>query len=309
MELKQLRYFLAIAEEEHFGRAAQRLRVAQPALTRHMHNLEEELQVRLFDRLPRGIRVSAAGRALQEDARRVLADVAQVTRHVQLVGRGKIGLLRLGYIEVAGWHGIIPESIREFTASSHDARVELAAMPSLEQIAAIRERKLDAGFLYNAPRDDGDLVIQRLEQHAVCLAVPRNSALSSREKIHLTELSGEPLILFQRLGSPLFYDSLLAELKRHNVEPRIVHEAANEAAMLTLVTTGAGAAVVNSCHRWRLPQGIHLASIDGLTVTLELSLAYLRENRSPPLVRFKDWFEIRVLTGKQHSESEYFRQT
>ena len=105
MELKQLRYFLAIAEEEHFGRAARRLRVAQPALTRHMHKLEEELQVRLFDRLPRGIRVSAAGRALQEDARRLLADLDQVTRHVQLVGRGKMGVLRLGYIEVAGWHG------------------------------------------------------------------------------------------------------------------------------------------------------------------------------------------------------------
>ena len=102
LELKQLRYFLAIAEEEHFGRAAQRLRVAQPALTRQMHKLEEELQVGLFDRLPRGIRVSAAGRALQEDARRVLADVAQVTRHVQLVGRGKVSVLQLGYIEVAG---------------------------------------------------------------------------------------------------------------------------------------------------------------------------------------------------------------
>ena len=298
MELKQLRYFLAIAEEEHFGRAARRLRVAQPALTRHMHNLEDELGVRLFDRLPRGIRVSAAGRALQEDGRRLLADVAQVIRHVQLVGRGKVGVLRLGYIEVAGWQGIIPESIREFTASSHEVRVELAAMSSLDQIAAIRERKLDAGFLYNAPREDGDLAIQRLEAHEVCLAVPRNSALSSRKRIGLEEISGEPLILFQRLGSPLFYDSLLSQFKKHNVAPRVVDEAANEAAMLTLVTTGAGAAIVNSCHRWRLPQGVHLLSIDGLEVTLELSLAYLRENRSPPLLRFKDWFETRSTDHK-----------
>jgi DNA-binding transcriptional LysR family regulator len=294
LELKQLRYFLAIAEEEHFGRAAKRLRVAQPALTRHMHKLEEELQVGLFDRLPRGIRVSAAGRALQEDARRVLADVAQVTRHVQLVGRGKVGVLRLGYIEVAGWQGIIPESIREFNASSHDVRVELAAMPSLEQIGAIRERKLDAGFLYNAPREDGDLVIQRLEEHEACLAVPRNCALAGRKEIRLAELAGEPLIFFQRLGSPTFYDALLAEFKKLKVEPRIVHEAANEAAMLTLVTTGAGVAIVNSCHRWRLPQGVNLVPITGLGVRLELSMAYLRENRSPPLSRFKDWFDSRV---------------
>ena len=294
MELKQLRYFLAIAEEEHFGRAAQRLRVAQPALTRQMHKLEEELQVGLFDRLPRGIRVSAAGRALQEDARRVLADVAQVTRHVQLVGRGKVGVLRLGYIEVAGWQGIIPESIREFNASSHDVRVELAAMPSLEQIGAIRERKLDAGFLYNAPKDDSDLVVRRLEEHAVCLAVPLNSAFAGRKALQLSDLSGEPLILFQRLGSPLFYDALVAEFRKHNVRPRIVHEAANEAAMLTLVTTGAGVAVVNSCHRWRLPQGVNLVPIEGMGVTLELSMAYLRENRSPPLLRFRDWFDTRT---------------
>jgi DNA-binding transcriptional LysR family regulator len=291
LELKQLRYFLAIAEQEHFGRAAQRLRVAQPALTRQMHKLEQELQVRLFDRLPRGIRVSAAGRALQEDARRVLADIDQVARHVQLVGRGKMGVLRLGYIEVAGWHGIVPDSIREFTASAHEVRVEPAAMASLDQLAAIRERQLDAGFLYNAPQDDPDMVVQRLEEHAVCLAVPRGSHLADRKRIRLADLTGEPLILFQRSGSPAFHDALLTELARRDVEPRVVHEAANEAAMLTLVTTGAGAAIVNSCHRWRLPQGVQLLAIDDLPVTLELCLVYLRENRSPPLLRFKDWFE------------------
>ncbi len=291
MELKQLRYFLAIAEEEHFGRAARRLRVAQPALTRHMHKLEEELQVGLFDRLPRGIRVSAAGRALQEDARRLLADLDQVIRHVQLVGRGKMGVLRLGYIEVAGWHGIVPDSIREFTASAQEVRVEPTAMASLEQLAAIRERKLDAGFLYNAPKDDVDMVVQRLEQHEVSLAVPRNSPLAGRRRIRLADLAGEPLILFQRLGSPAFYDALLKELSRCAVEPRVVHEAANEAAMLTLVTTGAGAAIVNSSHRWRLPQGVQLLAIEDLPVTLELCLVYLRENRSPPLLRFADWFE------------------
>jgi DNA-binding transcriptional LysR family regulator len=290
LEFKQLRYFLAIAEEEHFGRAAQRLRVAQPALTRHMHKLEQELQVRLFDRLPRGIRVSAAGRALQEDARRLLADIEQVARHVQLVGRGKMGVLRLGYIEVAGWHGIVPDSIREFTASAHEVRVEPAAMASLDQLAAIRERKLDAGFLYNAPKDD-DILVQRLEQHEVCLAVPRGSPLAARRRIRLADLAGEPLVLFQRSGSPAFHDALLTELKKRNVEPRVVHEAANEAAMLTLVTTGAGAAIVNSSHRWRLPHGVQLLAVDDLPVTLELSLVYLRDNRSPPLLRFKEWFE------------------
>ncbi len=291
MELKQLRYFLAIAEEEHFGRAAQRLRVAQPALTRQMHNLEQELQVRLFDRLPRGIRVSAAGRALQEDARRLLADVALVTRHVQLVGHGKVGVLRLGYIEVAGWHGIIPDSIREFTAAAHDVRVELASMASLEQLAAIRERKLDGGFLYNAPGDAEDLAIQRLEEHEVCVAVPRDSLFVSRKSLRLADLAGEPLILFQRTGSPVFHDALLAEFKKHSIEPRVVHQAANEAAILTLVTTGAGAAIVNSCNRWRLPQGVRLIPIEDLPVTLELCFVYLLENRSPPLLRFRDWFE------------------
>jgi DNA-binding transcriptional LysR family regulator len=290
LELKQLRYFLAIAEEEHFGRAAQRLHVAQPALTRHMHKLEQELQVRLFDRLPRGIRVSAAGRALQEDARRVLADIDQVARHVQLVGRGKMGVLRLGYIEVAGWRGVVPDSIREFTASAPEVRVEPAAMASLDQLSAIRERKLDAGFLYNAPKDD-DILVQPLERHEVCLAVPRGSHLATRKRIRLVDLAGEPLIFFQRSGSPAFHDALLAELKQRKVEPRVVHEAANEAAMLTLVTTGAGSAIVNSCHRWRLPHGVQLLALDDLPVTLELSLVHLRDNRSPPLLRFRDWFE------------------
>lgn len=288
MEIRQLRYFLAIAEEEHFGRAAVRLHVAQPALTRQIHNLEEKLQVKLFDRLPRGVRLSAAGRALQEDARRLLADVDQITRHVQLVGSGKIGVLRLAYVEVSGWKGIVPDSVREFTEAAHDVHVELTAMASVAQLTAIRERKLDAGFFYNAPKDDPDLQVQTLIRHGVCLAVPDNAPIAARNSLRLEELAGEPLILFQRSGSPVFHDALQDEFRRHQFEPRVVHQAVNEAAMLTLVIAGAGYAIVNASHRWRPPHGMRLLNLEDVTITLELCLVHLRDNRSPTLLRFKD---------------------
>src|ERR1700732_2889678 len=157
MELRHLRYFVAIGEEQHYGRAARSLRVAQPALSRQIQDLEEELGFKLFDRLPRGVKLSAAGRLFLEDARRILHQVSEAAARAARVARGQSGTLRVGFTENASWRGIVPDSFRRFRERQPDAELQLTPAGSLEQLEAIRSGRLDAGFVFNVPKTDPEL--------------------------------------------------------------------------------------------------------------------------------------------------------
>src|ERR1700689_3697761 len=168
MELRHLRYFVAIGEEQHYGRAARSLRVAQPALSRQIQDLEEELGFRLFERLPRGVKLSAAGKLFLEDARRILQDINESVARAARVACGQSGTLRVGFTESASWRGVVPESFRRFRELHPDAELELRSSPSLLQLEAIRSGRLDAGFVFNMPKGDPELdqlpvAIQRIE--------------------------------------------------------------------------------------------------------------------------------------------------
>src|ERR1700731_4701727 len=125
MELRHLRYFMAIGEEQHYGRAARRLRVAQPALSRQIQDLEKELGFALFDRLPRGVKLNSAGKLFLEDARRILQEVEEAKLRAERVATGKAGTLRVGFVEALSWHGVVPDSIRLFRSRLPDAELEL----------------------------------------------------------------------------------------------------------------------------------------------------------------------------------------
>src|SRR5258706_10195134 len=114
MELRHLRYFVAIGEEQHYGRAAHRLRVAQPALSRQIQDLEEEIGFKLFDRLSRGVKISAAGMLFLEDARRILQQVDEATTRAKRVASGQSGTLRVGLVECIYWHGVVTDLIQQF---------------------------------------------------------------------------------------------------------------------------------------------------------------------------------------------------
>src|ERR1700752_1185624 len=154
MELRHLRYFVAVGEEQHYGRAAERLRVAQPALSRQIQDLEEEIGFKLFDRLPRGVKISLAGELFLNEARRILEEVTEAIARAQRVAKGQSGTLRVGFTENASWHGVIPNSFRRFRERQPDAELQLHPLASLEQLAAIRSGRLDAGFVFNMLKAD-----------------------------------------------------------------------------------------------------------------------------------------------------------
>jgi DNA-binding transcriptional LysR family regulator len=278
---------VAVGEEQHYGRASRRLRVAQPALSRQIQDLEEEVGFKLFDRLPRGVKLSAAGKLFLEDARRILRAVSEATARAAHVARGQSGTLRVGFPENASWHGVVPDSFRRIREQQPDAQLQLQPAASLEQLDAIRSGRLDAGFVNFMPKADPELDQLTVAVHHVELAVPKRHPLTKLKKLRLRDLVNAAFVWFPRWAAPAFYDQMMAACYRGGLKsPRIVQEGLNEATILSLVSTGLGVGWVLGSARWRSPATVVILPVVDLNVTLRLALAWRRDNTSPLLASF-----------------------
>jgi len=296
MELRHLRYFMMVGEEQHYGRASRKLRVAQPALSRQIQNLEEEIGFKLFDRLPRGVKLSAAGTLFLEDARRILEAVSEATARATRVARGQTGTLRVGFPENASWQGVVPDSFRRFREQQPDAELQLQPLPSLEQLDAIRSGRLDAGFLNFMPKADAELDQLVVAIQDVELAVPKRHPLTKIKKLRLRDLADAPFVWFPRSANPAFYDRMMHECYRGGLRaPRIIQEGFNEATILSLVSTGLGVGWVLGSARWRCPKTVVIRPVVDLNIPLTLTLSWRRDNTSPLLERFVG--EVQRLPG------------
>jgi DNA-binding transcriptional LysR family regulator len=287
MELRHLRYFVAVGEEQHYGRAASRLRVAQPALSRQIQDLEEEVGYKLFERLPRGVKLSAAGKLFLQDARRILQEVDEAATRAGRVARGLSGTLRVGFSENASWRGVVPDSFRRFRERQPDAELQLQPAASFEQLQAIRSDRLDAGFVNFMPKSDPELDQLLVAIHHIELAAPKKHALTKLKKLRLRDLTDVPFVWFPRWASPAFYDRLMHECYRGGLRsPRVVQEGLNEATILSLVSTGLGVGWVLGTARWRSPDTVVILPVVDLNMPLSLVLAWRRDNTSPLLAHF-----------------------
>jgi DNA-binding transcriptional LysR family regulator len=289
MELRHLRYFVAVGEDQHYGRASRRLGVAQPALSRQIQDLEREIGFKLFDRMPRGVKLSAAGELFLKDARRILQDVGDATTRAARLARGQSGTLRVGFAENVSWQGVVPESFRRFREHQSGADLQLQPAASLEQLEAIRSGRLDAGFVNFMPKADADLDQLAVGRQQVELALPKRHPLTRLKKLRLRDLTDAPFIWFPRRASPAFYDRLMHECYRGGLKsPRIIQEGLNEATILSLVSTGLGVGWVLGSARWRCPQTVAVLPVVDLNMPVSLALAWRRDNTSPLLARFID---------------------
>src|SRR5882757_731380 len=287
MELRHLRYFMAVGEEQHYGRAALRLRVAQPALSRQVQDLEEEIGFELFERLPRGVKLSAAGKLFLEDVRRILQDVNDSAARAGRVALGRSGTLRVGFTENASWRGVVPESFRRFRELQPDAELQLQPLGSLEQFEAIRAGRLDAGFVFNMPKTDPELELLPIAVQHIELAALKGHPLTKLKKLRLRDLADATFVWFPRRESPILYDQLMRKCFRGGLKsPRIVQEGLNEATILSLVANGLGVGWVLGTARWRCPQSVVIMSVVDLNLPLPLALAWRRDNPSPLLANF-----------------------
>ena len=287
MELRHLRYFVAVGEEQHFGRAAERLHVAQPALSRQIQDLEDEIGFKLFERLPRGVKISAAGKSFLEDARRILQQVNEATLRAGHVARGQSGTLRVGFTENTSWHGVVPESFRQLRQRQPDAELQLNPLSTMEQVEAVRAGRLDAGFVFNLQKTDPNFDHLSVSLHNLVLAAPEGHPLTKLKKLRLRDIGDTPFVWFPRRESPAYYDHLMQECFRGGLKsPNIVQEGVNEATILSLVLHGVGVAFVTDNARWRCPKGVIILPVTDLVLPFLLSLAWRKNNVSPLLANF-----------------------
>ena len=287
MELRHLRYFVGVGEEQHFGRAAERLRVAQPALSRQIQDLERQLGFALFERLPRGVRLSEAGKLYLNDARRILQDVNEAKARAQRVATGKAGTLRVGFGETQAWHGVVPESFRRFRQRDPDAELELHLLSAGHQMEAVRSGKLDAGFIFGLAPPPAEFAHRQVAQQELILAAPKGHAVTRVKRLRLRDLRNAPFIWFQRWVHPLFHDRLMNACVRGGLTaPRIVQHVLDHATMLSLVSCRLGVAFVSEATRWQCPSGVGLRPVVDLNFPLTFYLIWKEGNSSPLLQRF-----------------------
>jgi DNA-binding transcriptional LysR family regulator len=287
MELRHLRYFVGVGEEQHFGRAAKRLRVAQPALSRQIQDLERELGFALFDRLPRGVRLNAAGKLFLTDARRILQDVDEAKLRAERIAHGKAGTLRIGIATAVSWHGRVLDFFREFRRRQPDAELELQHLLSVHQVEAILSGRLDAGFVASLTPWDKDLAHWEFAQDRMVLAVPRGHALTKQKSVRLRDLQNLPFVWFPRWVNPVIYDRMMRTCARGGLSaPRIVQEAPDRDTNLGLVQCRIGIAWMTESTRWHCPRGVALVPVVDMNVRLPFNLVWKKDNASPLLKRF-----------------------
>ena len=287
MALRHLRYFVGVGEEQHFGRAAERLRIAQPALSRQIKDLERELGFALFDRLPRGVRLNAAGKLFLSDARRILQDVAEAKRRAERIALGRAGTLRVGIATALSWHGLVVDSFREFRSEQPDAQLELHHLISLHQIEAIQTGRLDVGFVTGLMALPKDLVRRQFAQDRMLLAVPKGHPLTRLKRIRLRDLRSLPFVGFPRWANPVFYDQLVRECSRGGLTaPRVVQEAPDRDTLLGLIQCRIGLCWVGESVRWHCPRGVVLLPVVDMSLILPFDLVWKKDNTSPLLQKF-----------------------
>ena len=291
MDLRQLRYFLVVGEEEHFHRASRRLHVAQPALTRRMRDLENELGFKLFHRIGRGVRLTEAGRAYLEDTRQTLDWIEVSIERGRAIAAGKRGALRIGFNATAIRTAQVAKSFHAFRVRYPDVDLKLSLIMSQGQLAALRAKQIDAGFMYDVhlPCNNSEFDTVEVADENVVLALPKGYTLARRKSLAAADLNGAPFIWLARAQGPEYYDKLMSLCISRGLHPRIVEEVDNADTTLSLVSAGMGIAILpaTSARRWNSVTGnVVFKTLRDLSMPMQLMLTWRREDHSAMLEQF-----------------------
>jgi DNA-binding transcriptional LysR family regulator len=293
MELRHFRYVVAVAEERHLTRAAERLGIQQPPLSQQIRALEAELGVQLFRRKPRGMEPTQAGAALAEEGRAILARAEHAAAAARRTGRGEAGKLGLGFTSSASFHPLVPRAIRAFRDLHPLVSLSLDESGTTELAAALHAEQIDAAFIRSPIAPQDALTVHALLDEAMFAALPTGHALAEGQNpngagpLDLTALAHETLILYRRPLGPGLYDSIIAACQRAGFSPQIGQEAPRMLSTLSLVASGLGVSLVPASMRRLQADGIvyrPLSPEAGLTAPL--NLAHRRTDTTPALRRF-----------------------
>lgn len=288
MDLKRLRTFIAVVEEKGFARAAERLALAQPAVSKHVKDLEEEFGGPLLERRPDGVRLTFAGDLLLNGARSLVSAAAELDARVKAAAHGDVGLLTLGFNETVSWGTVIPKAIYEFRRRHPNVTLTMHPMLSVDQLEALRARRIDGGFLFHRDPADPELRGISVLEDRLLLAVPRRSRWAKHPPARLADLADEPFIWIPRNSAPIYYDRVVAHCREAGLLPEVVQEGKDGSALLALVAIGMGISFVPASARNRCPEDVELVPVPDLTLQLTLEFVWRAGDKQSVLQRMID---------------------
>jgi len=295
MELRHLRYVIAVAEELHFGRAAQRLNMSQPPLSQQIRYLEDELGVKLFHRTKRQVKLTEAGTRFVDEARQVLAQVEHAARVASRANNGEIGYLTVG--TVTAEKTVLVDTLRMFAKRYPDVHVELRSLGTDAQLHAIREGRIQVGFVI-LPVEVSDLEIEKVLSEPLVLAVPNKHRLASHKRVPLKALVGEPSILFPRALSPGYYDKIISVCRNAGFSLKVIHEMDNIYTALALVEAGLGISIFPASIQGLNRKGVVFRELQAPFPEMECAVAYRKGVQSAVLRSFLDVVRTVISGGR-----------
>lgn len=284
MKLHFLRYFTVLAEELHFGRAAQRLAITQPPLSSAIKMLEEELGVQLLVRSSKHVELTPAGAAFLEEARQILDRVARASGVAKAVAKGMRGRLEVGMTGSLVYRDV-PTIVQDFAAAGSAIEVVLHEMGTAEQLDALLHGRLHAGFV-NAAAVPPQLASLPLEPDEFVLCLPRAHPRAREAEVDLRTLADESFVMFSREVSPANYDNVIAIFSRVGIHPRTVHAARQWLTIVAMVAHGLGISIVPSAIARSRVEGVRFVRFSGRAVRSPALLVWNPANLSPALASF-----------------------
>lgn len=284
MELRHLRYYVAVAEECHFGRAAERLHIAQPPLSQQIKQLEHELGVTLLNRSTRKVELTAAGQRYLERARAILAEVDAAGEEASRVAGGEIGRLTIAFTGSATYE-VLPALARvlrgEFPGIDLNLRGE---MLTPDQVHGLLDRSLDLGFL-RPPVRNTDLSVRVLRREPLIAVLPATHPLADRDDVRLRDLKDEPFISYPSQHRSVVFDAVVDACQHAGFQPSLAHEVAETSTLVSFVAAGLGVALVPASVQHLHITGAVYLPLGGTTNEVELAVATRRGDDSPHLAK------------------------
>jgi DNA-binding transcriptional LysR family regulator len=286
MELRHIRYFLAVAHERHFTRAAARVGIGQPPLSQQIKDLETEIGTPLFHRLAHGAELTAAGEAFLEGVREMPAIAVRAATAAQRASRGETGSLRVGFTTSAAFNPVVPAAIRAFRRAYADVGLTLEETITTRLVAGLQGESFDAVFLQPHAAGSEAFQVRLLSEEPLLVALPVGHPVTAQQEVDLATLSEETFLLFPRPFGPTLYDSIVAACRAAGFEPVIGQIASQIASIVILVAAELGVSIVPASMSQLHIAGVTYKPIAGQAPTARLALAYRRGETSPVVRNF-----------------------
>jgi DNA-binding transcriptional LysR family regulator len=284
MELRHLRYFVTVAEELHFGRAATRLSIVQPSLSQQIRQLEDELGFPLLYRTKRSVELTDAGKVFLSEAQRVLAQVREAKRTAQRAYRGEVGRLVVGYIS-SSTYDLLPMMLRVYRERFPDIEVILRELTTQEQLRALEEEHIQVGLL-RLPISAPMVNVEVIRREPIVCVLPEEHPLAMRERIAVSLLADEPFVLQSSQRGGGYYVQLMKLCLASGFSPNVIQEVTEMHTIVSLVAAGMGVSLVPLSAQNIRSQGVVYRELEGTATLTEMAVAWPRDSRSAIVQNF-----------------------